>query len=49
MKKIEEYLQHARECREMAQTGLKQHRAQLEEMAKTWEALAEAKRSNDLP
>ncbi len=56
VKKVEEYLQQAAECRAMAQaTGLAGAREQLEEMAKTWEQLAEVrrheltKRSNDLP
>ena len=44
MKKVEEYLQHAAECRAMAQaTGPVQHREQLEQMARTWEQLAEAR------
>jgi hypothetical protein len=44
MKKIEEYLEHAAECRQMAQTStVPQHREQLEEMAKTWEQLAQAR------
>ena len=43
MKKVEEYLEHAAECREMAQSAPPQHRQQLEEMAKTWEQLAEAR------
>ena len=46
MKKIEEYLQRAAECRAMAESAQTQteHRQQLEEMAKTWEQLAEARR-----
>jgi len=44
VKKIEEYLQHAAECRQMALSSPPQHREQLEEMAKTWEQLAEARR-----
>jgi len=43
MKKVEEYLEHAAECRQMAQTALPEHRQQLEDMAKTWEQLAEAR------
>jgi hypothetical protein len=44
MKKVEEYLEHAAECREMARvSALAHHRQQLEEMAKTWEQLAEAR------
>jgi hypothetical protein len=44
VKKLEEYLQHATECRNMAQAAPPQHREQLLEMAKTWEQLAEARR-----
>jgi hypothetical protein len=43
MKKVEEYLEHAAECREMAQAAPPHHRQQLEEMAKTWEQLAEVR------
>jgi hypothetical protein len=43
MKKRHEYLQHAADCREMARTALPQHRQQLEDMARTWEQLAEAR------
>jgi hypothetical protein len=35
LKKIQEYLQHAADCREMARTAA--HRQQLEQMAETWE------------
>lgn len=46
MKKVDEYLHHAAECRAMAESAQTQteHRQQLEEMAKTWEQLAEARR-----
>jgi hypothetical protein len=45
VKKVEEYLQHAAECRAMAQASSPvQHREQLEQMAQTWEQLAEARR-----
>jgi hypothetical protein len=44
VKKLEEYLQHATECRDMAQAAPLHHREQLLEMAKTWEQLAEARR-----
>jgi hypothetical protein len=44
MKKIEEYLEHASECRTLARTAPPAHREQLEEMALTWEQLAEARR-----
>jgi hypothetical protein len=40
MKKIEDYLQHAVECRDMARTASPAHRQQLEQMAATWEHLA---------
>jgi hypothetical protein len=43
MKKIHEYLQHAAECRELARNAAPSHRA-LEQMAETWEQLAEARR-----
>ena len=44
MKKLQEYEQHAAECREMARTAPAAHRAQLEQMAQTWESLADARR-----
>jgi hypothetical protein len=44
MKKLEEYLQHAQECRDMMKTAQPQHRAQLRQMAETWEELAETRR-----
>jgi hypothetical protein len=44
MKTLDEYVRHAAECREMARTALPQHRQQLEEMARTWEQLAEARK-----
>ena len=44
MRKLEEYLQHAAECRDMARTALPSHRQQLEQMAETWEQLAYARR-----
>jgi hypothetical protein len=44
MKKASEYLKHAAECREMARTAPAAHRAQLEQMARTWEQLAEARK-----
>jgi hypothetical protein len=44
MKKVEEYHQHAAECRDKARvSALAHHRQQLEEMAKTWEQLAEVR------
>jgi hypothetical protein len=44
VKKMHEYLEHAAECREMARTAIPAHRQQLEQMALTWEQLAEARR-----
>ena len=44
MKKMHEYLEHAAECREMARTASPAHRAQLEQMALTWEQLAAARK-----
>jgi hypothetical protein len=44
MKKLREYLQHAAECRELARNAAPSHRAQLQQMAETWEQLAEARR-----
>jgi hypothetical protein len=44
MKKIQDYLQHAAECREMARTAMPTHRQQLEQMASTWEQLAQARK-----
>jgi hypothetical protein len=44
VKKIHEYQQHAAECRDMARTSPPAHRQQLEQMAETWEQLADARR-----
>jgi hypothetical protein len=44
MRKMEEYLQHAAECREMARTSPPAHRQQLEQMAETWDQLAQARK-----
>jgi hypothetical protein len=44
VKKIEEYLEHATECRKMAIAAAPRYREQLEEMARTWEQLANARR-----
>jgi hypothetical protein len=44
LKKLHEYIRHAAECREMARTALPTHRQQLEQMAETWEQLAEARK-----
>ncbi len=43
MKKVSEYLQHARECREKRTFNPESHQ-QLEEIAKAWEQMAEARR-----
>jgi hypothetical protein len=41
LKKISEYYEHARECRELARSSMtEEHRASLENMARTWEGLA---------
>jgi len=44
LKKIQDYLRHAAECREMAQRAPPVYKQQLEQMAETWEALAEVRR-----
>ena len=44
LKKLHEYLQHAAECRDMARTASPAHRQHLEQMAETWEQLAEARK-----
>jgi len=45
MQKLAEYLQHAIECRELANTTASpKHRAKLENMAVTWESLAELRK-----
>jgi hypothetical protein len=44
VKKLHEYIQHAAECREMARTAPPSHRQQLEKIAVTGEALAEARK-----
>ena len=44
MKKLDEYLKHAAEYRDMARTSLPSHRIQLERMAQTWEQLAETRK-----
>ena len=44
MKKLHEYREHAAECREMARMAPPAHRQQLEQMAETWEQLADARR-----
>jgi hypothetical protein len=44
MRKLHEYQQHAKECRDMARSALPAHREQLIHMAETWEQLAEGRR-----
>jgi hypothetical protein len=44
LKKINEYEQHAAECRRMARTAPPAHRVLLEQMAETWDQFAEARR-----
>ena len=44
VKKVEEYLDHASECRTLARAAPQGHRQQLEDMAQTWEQLAEARK-----
>jgi hypothetical protein len=41
LKKVEELLRKAAECREMAVAASPAHRQRLQEMAETWERLAE--------
>lgn len=44
MRKVEEYLEHAEQCREMARKAQPEHRQQLLQMAQTWAELAETRR-----
>jgi hypothetical protein len=44
VKKVEEYYQNVAKCREVAETASPVHRKQLEEMAESWERLAQARR-----
>ena len=44
MRKAEEFLRHAEECRQMMQTARPEYRAQLQNMADTWEQLADSRR-----
>jgi hypothetical protein len=41
LKKVEEYLWNAAECRTNAETGPPAHRQRFREMAESWEKLAE--------
>jgi hypothetical protein len=43
VRKIQEYLRYAAECREMARTCSSGRRQQLEQMAATWEQLAKSR------
>jgi hypothetical protein len=40
VRKVQQYLNHADECRELARTASGDRRQALEEMARTWEQLA---------
>ena len=44
VRKYQDYLRHAAECRDMARAASPNHRQQLEQMAEVWEQLAEARR-----
>ena len=45
MRKIEDYIRHAQECRTLARTTApSEHREQLLNMAQTWELLAQERR-----
>jgi len=44
LKKLEDYLKHAAECRTMARTAASTHQQQLIHMAETWEQLAQARK-----
>jgi hypothetical protein len=44
LRKLSEYVQHAQECRNMARSASPEHKVMLEQMAKTWDQLAEARR-----
>jgi hypothetical protein len=45
MKKVEDYLRHAAECRMLAQRALPEHRDMLLHMAGTWESLAKSRQA----
>jgi hypothetical protein len=47
LKKVEQYRQYAAECRDMARTAPFDHRKQLQQMAETWEQLAQECRKRD--
>jgi hypothetical protein len=44
LKKLEDYLKHAAECRAMARTAAAAYQQQLINMAETWEQLAAARK-----
>jgi hypothetical protein len=44
MKKVEEYIRHAAECRDMARNVTRDCRQQLEQMARDWERLAQVRK-----
>ena len=45
MRKITEYQEHANQCRLLAKTAVSpEHKAMLENMARTWEGLAEERK-----
>jgi hypothetical protein len=44
LRKLSEYQRHAAECRDMARTASKEHKEHFEQMATTWEQLAEARK-----
>ena len=44
LRKYQDYLRHAAECREMARTAPPAHREQLDQMADVWEDLAAARK-----
>jgi hypothetical protein len=44
VRKLHEYREHAAECRNMARIAIPSHRHQLEQMAATWDQLAEARK-----
>jgi hypothetical protein len=47
LKRIEEYRRYAAECRDMARTAPLAHRQKLQQMAQTWEQLAQEFRKRD--
>ena len=47
MKKVEQYRHYAAKCRDMARTAPLADRQQLQQMAETWEQLAQERRKRD--